>query len=605
MAVRSAPHWLAALALLLAAGCLYPVREKIDNELCDLARLPIDTQPALPEEEAPPPISLPPAEDGKPAPTPERRGGAEEQEPPPAGLAPSSGALTLPPTLLPRMPAWPRKFKSEEEKRAFYRQLFRPLPPLGPDPQPAPGPAGAPLTLAELQRIAMTNSPALRQAQAAVESARGAAYQAGLWPNPTFGFEIDTLGTTGGAGYIGGFVEQLIKTAGKLQLARAAAVMNVRNAELDLRRAQADLMTRVRRGYFQVLVARENIRLSHLLADFAEQAYRIQVDMFRSGGVVAAGYEPLYLRYLAVQSRSHLVAARNRSISVWKQLAAAMGVPAMLPTELEGKADMAFPLYEYQQVLAYVLAHHTDVLKAQTSLQQAQLHLQLARVQPYPDVNLRLMVQRDYTGPPFEVSPSVQVGVPVPLWDRNQGGIRQAQANLVHASDQPHTVETTLTATLSEAFERYATTREQVAFYRELILPDLIRVYAGMHDRYLEAHAEGTPTFGDVIVAQSNLAGAFAAYLTSLDALWGAIVDVTDLLQTRDLFRIGGVPTPTDCLPGIPDAADLPKLPCTHPCSPLPGAHLHPPDGTWPPAVAPPGTPRMKKADEEARKEAD
>src|SRR5262249_49394190 len=156
-----------------------------------LTRLPIDVQPAL-TEEAPPPTPLPPAEEGKPAADTDHRGDGEEQEPRPADLAsPSSRDLTLPPTLLPRMPAWPRKFKSAEEHRACYLRLFRPLPARGEDPHPARGPAGAPLPLSELQRIAMTNSPALRQAQAAVESARGAAYQAGLWPNPTFGFEID------------------------------------------------------------------------------------------------------------------------------------------------------------------------------------------------------------------------------------------------------------------------------------------------------------------------------------------------------------------------------------------------------------------------------
>ena len=35
-------------------------------------------------------------------------------------------------------------------------------------------------------------------------------------PNPIMGFEVDTFGTTGGAGYPGGYMEQLIKTAGKL-----------------------------------------------------------------------------------------------------------------------------------------------------------------------------------------------------------------------------------------------------------------------------------------------------------------------------------------------------------------------------------------------------
>jgi hypothetical protein len=80
------------------------------------------------------------------------------------------------------------------------------------------------------------------------------------------------------------------------------------------------------------------------------------------------------------------------------------------------------------------------------------------------------------------------------------------------------------------------------------------------------------------------------------------VADVSDVLQTRDLFQINGAPTPLQCLPGIPDSEDIAKLKCTHPCSPLPGAHLLPPNGDWPSPVAPPDAPRMKTVEEEARR---
>jgi cobalt-zinc-cadmium efflux system outer membrane protein len=639
----------AALGLALAAGCTYPVREKIERDTCDLARHPIDLQP-LTAEDLPPPMPKaqdpqkkskadgpvvqaghedlllpPPTTPEKPSTTPQKSPGAPGGQPPSVtpskpGGNPDAGAedrkttkppevLTLPPGLLPggRMPPPIKLPEGEAEKRAYLRRLFPPLPPLGPDPTPLPGPQGRPLTLADLQRLAMANSPLVQQATAAVEAARGAAFQAGLWPNPNIGFEVDTFGTTGGAGYVGGFVEQLIKTAGKLQLARAVSTMDLRNAELALRRAQSDAITRVRRGYFQVLVARENIRLSRLLADFSEKAYRIQAEIAQRG--LAAGYEPFYLRYLAAQARGNLVQARNRYVSAWKQLAAGMGVPGMPPTELVGRADMAIPVYDYDQVLAHVLKYHTDMLTAETSFAQARLNVQLAKVQPYPDVDVRLLVQRDYTGPPFEVSPSVQVSIPFPVWNRNQGGIQQAQANLVQQSEEPHRVRTALTTTLSDAFERYQNGRLQLLLYRDLILPDLIRAYTGIRARWYGERADlsppllgsGTPGFPDVIVAQGNLAAAVAAYITWLDTLWGATVDVTDLLQTRDFFKINGEPTRTECLPGVPDAEQLKALPCEHPCSPLPGLYQKPAEGHWPPALAVSEAPSMKPAPDTSR----
>src|SRR5262249_18596096 len=157
-----------------------------------------------------------------------------------------------PPIQLPRDP---------KERVEALEKLFPPLPALAAEVEPVPGPHGAPVTLAELQQLALTNSPLIRQAAADVEAARGAVIQAGAYPNPTMGYEGDQIGSSGTAGQQGIFIDQLIKTGGKLQLAQAAALMDERQAALALRKAQSDLASQVRAGYFAVLVARETLRV--------------------------------------------------------------------------------------------------------------------------------------------------------------------------------------------------------------------------------------------------------------------------------------------------------------------------------------------------------
>jgi cobalt-zinc-cadmium efflux system outer membrane protein len=416
---------------------------------------------------------------------------------------------------------------------------------------------------------------------------RGAAIQAGLPPNPTIGFEADTFGTTGGAGYQGAFIDQVIKTANKLQLARAVATMDLRNAELALRRAETDLMTRVRGGYFQVLVAQEGMRVNEALVRFTTRVYDIQAKQ-AVAGEGAGPYEPMYLRVLALQARAALVTARNRYVSAWKQLAAAMGLPGTCPTALLGSVDMPIPVYCHKDVLAHVLAHHTDVRVAENTHLQAKLNLKVAQVTPIPDVELRVLAQRDYTGPPFEIAGSVQVSAPIPIWNRNQGGIMQAQANVVQTSEEPHRLRGALSTTLADAFERYETNRVLLEMYRAQILPDAARVFEGVYRRYQAGTAKLAPdalNLGDVVVAQQTLAGVVGTYLTTLGLMWQAVVDVSDLLQTNDLFHVADQPVPTECLHPVPDLEHLPPVPCCHPCSPLPEAHQKVPDGCWPPAL--------------------
>jgi cobalt-zinc-cadmium efflux system outer membrane protein len=572
----------AALALLLTAGCLYPVREKVDGVVCDLAARERD-----------------PGRGGVTPPLP-----APADRPPPDARA--GDRLQVPPALLPGGPAprveLPTDEKDpqyKEKRRAALEKLYPPLPPLGDDPRPAAGPEGRPLTLADLQRLALSNSPLVRQAAANVEAMRGAAVQAGAYPNPTIAFEQDTAGTSGGPGYVGGYVSQLIKTANKLQLQRAAAAEDLRNAELALRRAQADLTHAVRGGYFAVLVAGENLRVSRALAEFTDAVYQIQVENVRKGGF-AAPYEPMQLRVLAWQARAALVQARNRHTSAWKQLAASLGLPGMPPTELAGRVDGPVPVYDFAAALTHALQAHTDVLTAGHTLQKARFNLQLAQVTPIPDVTTQVTVQKDHTGPPFNTVYSVQMSIPFPVWDRNQGGIMQAQAAVVQSSDEAHRVRDDLTTRLATAFEAYENNRALLRIYRDQVLPDQVRAYEAVYERYKKEAAppappavplSPTPAFSDVVVAQQNLATAATTYVTTLGAMWQAVADVADVLQTDDLFQLGGVDLPVECFGAVPDLAGLPVLPCCHPCSPLPDPALKGAGGDWPPADAHPAPP--------------
>jgi cobalt-zinc-cadmium efflux system outer membrane protein len=599
--IRRTVQGVSAVGLLCLVGCLHPVAENVDATVCDLAAIPRDLQPLEHADLSPPPRP----EEKKPE-APAVKGKDKGKPPPltvPDDLLPGgkvAGIFPDPPVPPDRAdPDYDRKRKEYEARRKEWETKFRkalpsffpPLPPVGDDPPDPPGPEGRPYTLADLQKLAMANSPLIRQAAARIKEAQGNAIQVGLPPNPNMGYEGDTIGTSGGPGYQGGFVEQKVIVSNKLQLARAAATMDVRNAELALFRAQTDLMTRVRGGYFALLVAHESVRINRALVKFTDEVYQYQVKQVLRGGL-AAPYEPMYLRALAVQARTNLVQARNRRTAAWKQLASSLGLPGMPPVRVAGRIDIPIPVFHYKTVLAKMLANHSDIRTAENALQQAHFNLQLAKVTPIPDPNLRLLIQKDRTGPPYEVAPSFVVTIPVPVWDRNQGGIMQAQGVVVRQSEEAHRVRTELTRTLADAFERYENNRVLLGYYRDRILPDLVRAYRGILVRYqreLPGAGIGTPPpgFNDLVVAQQNLAGSIASYVTTLGALWQAVVDVADLVQTKDLFGLGESTQP---VPEIPDLEALPSLPCCHPCSPLPGAHHKVADGEWPSAES--GAPR-------------
>ena len=595
MSRRLRKRWCWCLALALAAGCHAPVRENVDAFLCDLAAQPLDVSTPASRDIVPPDQKMSatqtrldaPAADSGHADKPDadirviplkELSTQSQQSDKGQLLAPKTG-----PSLFQQRHRMPsglpgggltvpelRANATEAEKKAYVQKYYPKLPSLPPLPRPQPGPFGHPLTLPELQRLAMSNSPTLRQAAADVETALGAARQAGAYPNPMFGYEADNINSAGTAGFQGAFLEQIIKTAGKLKTAEASALQSVLNAQLARRKAQTDLMAQVRGNYFAVLVALRNLQLNQDLAEFTERLYLVSVDQVLGG--TRARYEPLQLRAFTNQSRAQVLASRNRYLAAWKQLAASLGRYDLPLTDVAGFADMPAPTFNPEEALARVLREHTDIQTARSTLRKARYDLHAAEIAPIPDIDFRAAVQKDFTTPPFNVTTNVQLGIQLPIWDQNKGAIRQAQGALLRAVEEEHRAQSDLANRVADAFERYRTNRELVERYRDQILPDLARVYSGAVER-LNLPAAGPAQLDvtlnslDFITHLQIYLSAIPTYTTALTAQWQAVTDLSSLLQIDDLYL--GLDSPPE---SHPDPEHPPGLPCSHPCNPLAGA---------------------------------
>lgn len=421
---------------------------------------------------------------------------------------------------------------NEAARKEAIERHFPTLPSLPDLPKPQQGTDGKPVSLSDLQSTALSFSPLIRQANASIEAARGAALQAGLHPNPKAGYAGDTWNMGSTIGTQGAYVGQLIKTGGKLQLAYSAASLDVENAELNRRKVESDLLTEVRKGYFSVLVAERSVLVARAFATLTAEVYSIQVTRLRVGQ--AALDDPLQARVLATQARAALLRSHNRYLSAWKQLAASLGRPDLKPLALAGDLDRPVPVFNSNAVLNRVLDNHTKVHSAENSYQKAQLQLRLAQVMPKPDLDLSYKLQYDKTTLPNNAVHSINIGFDLPLWNRNQGGIREAEGRLFSADDERERVQNDLTARIAAAFEKYDNARSLTLMYRDQIVPDQTRAYRNIYRRY-DTVPESL-NFNDVVTAQQTLAESIRNYVDTLGNLWESVADIANLLQLDDLF---------------------------------------------------------------------
>lgn len=422
-----------------------------------------------------------------------------------------------------------------EEQRRVIRDLFPELRDMKPDSKAIPESADSRLGLESLHQMAYANHPRLRRAAANVESTRGLMIQAGLPPNPKVGYQGDTVNTVNTQGYQGAYLTQTIVTARKLGLAAEAAAVDHANAVIDQRKVWVQVTSSIRRAYFQVLAARQRVRLASALYELTGRAYQAQVDLVTAGE--AAPYEPLQLRVLTTQARATLVRAEQDAIAAWRVLAAAVGEPDLDVSAIDGSIDCAVPDVTYEQAVERLNAVHTDIQMAQNLVRKQQTLVTLADRTPIPNLDLEVVVQRDHTFEPGTNTYNLLLGGDVPVLNRNQGNRIATRAELVKAGQQVSEVRLNLITDLAKTYGVYRANRELADSFKTEGLRDQVRASRGVYQRYL-ADPNGV-SFNDVIVAQQTLASVLTQYLDILQSQWQSVVDLGELLQVEDLFQMG------------------------------------------------------------------
>jgi cobalt-zinc-cadmium efflux system outer membrane protein len=323
------------------------------------------------------------------------------------------------------------------------------------------------ITLAELEDLAQRTNPTLNQAAARVEAARGRFVQVGLYPNPVAGYMGSEIGNSGLAGQQGGFVSQEVVTAGKLQLSREVAAQEVQQAQWAWDTQSQRVLTDVRRGFYEALVAQRSLELTEHLAQVGDEGVKT-VDALIKAKEKARG-DLLQAKIEADTAKILLERARNRHAAVWRSLSAVVGTDVE-PQPLAGDLHDDLPQLTWDDTFARLLERSPQLAGAQSGVARAQAALNREFAGRLPNVDLLAAVQHDASTE--DTFASLQVGVPIPLYNRNQGNIRTAQAELIAAMNEVQRIQLALNQRLAAVFEQYTNARFQVEKYQRDIVPN-------------------------------------------------------------------------------------------------------------------------------------
>ena len=408
------------------------------------------------------------------------------------------------------------------------------FPRLGNSQRVASGPT---YQLEDLERMATAHNPTLIQAQRAVEAARGRQWQSGLYPNPTVGYEGEEIrGGVYGGGEQGFFVEQPIILGGKLGLNRKVGAGEVKQRQADAEAQRRRVENDVRVAYYHVLAAQERLAIKRDLVGIAQSTVRI-VHQF---GNVGQADETEVLEAEAEEQRMEIAAgiAQHMLRRQWTILISVVGVPSLPDGSVAGRIDADLPSLDERQLLTSLLAASPTVQTAQAGVERAEAALQRARHEPIPDLTLKGGLQQNFEplnpGSSREVGLQgfAEIGLHLRLWDRNQGSIAAARADLETAQGEVSRVELTLRRRSAMFTEDYRSARLTADRYQGEILPRLERAYGLMTARY----GEMTASFIRVLNLQRMLYENETGYIDALEHAWTSSIALSGFLLEDGLM---------------------------------------------------------------------
>lgn len=390
------------------------------------------------------------------------------------------------------------------------------------------------LYLADLEKMALEKNPSLAQADAAVRAAAGRMRQAGLYPNPIVGMNGDEIagGPVIRGGELGGFFEQRIVTAGKRGLSRHVAEQEKRQAEAEAAARKQQVLNEVRMLYYQALGDQRSIEVRDQLAKLAAEAVRVSHELANVGQ--ADKPDLLSAEIEAQRLELALIAARNARERTWRQLAAVTNFPGLKMQPLEGNLEN-LPQLDFEQALGKIYAESPNLRAAAAGVSRAEFALRRERAERIPDLMMRGGVR--YNRELLEEGPLGQrrpvgregffdIGIELPIFNRNQGAVDAARANLERARLEPERARLALRARLAEAYREYRDAMSAAERYRDQMIPKARQAY----ELYLQAFRRMAAAYPQALIAQRNLFQLQEEYVSALVSVHQRSVEIEGLL---------------------------------------------------------------------------
>ncbi len=378
----------------------------------------------------------------------------------------------------------------------------------------------SPLTLEAALGFALQANPSIAVAEREREAVEGSRAQAAARPNPSLSTSIqDTRSDTR---QIFLQLNQEIELGNKREarIEAANAFYNKATAELDSKKAE--IHANVIHAFYELLAAQERLKLSKSSLEVANLALDAAAKRVKAGK--SSPVEETKSKIAESSAKIVFNQAVSQLNSARKRLSALWGNPSPAFESAQGDVEN-IPHVSGLTDLSAALENAPAISLAKLEISARDGMTKIARSKSTPNITISAGVLNNQELGGLNQA-LLGLSVPIPVFDRNQGNLREAVSRQYKAQDELVALRAQLEANLATQYERLDAARQTAEALRSEILPASQSAF----DAANKGFSAGKFGFLDVLDAQRTLFQAKSQYIQALLDAHQSIAEIERIL---------------------------------------------------------------------------
>ena len=296
---------------------------------------------------------------------------------------------------------------------------------------PSPSSQSLRLSLNEAVGLFLRKNLDLLIAKFGIESAKGQQITARLFPNPialtgtTASFTQGLTPTNSGAFFVQ--IQQLFELAGKRGYRIESAGFGTQSAEAGFENAVRQLSLTVKDAYYRIQLAQRRLALAVENRDRFSRILEINTIRFKKGYIAEVDLIRIRLQFIDFQAQ--VIQSLQEGETARAELRQLLRLPPETQVELTTDLDYKRIDPDIGRLRTVAIEARPDVRAKRLEFSQREADLKLAKAYRIPDVTIGAGYSiQGPQGPDNPQQWGFNLGLPLPLFNRNQGGIMKAEA---------------------------------------------------------------------------------------------------------------------------------------------------------------------------------